>query len=134
MSRRRPGGAPPGQSLAITAESLYLANLLVIPGLCFVILMWLYFKHRSSAPPLALCHLRQTVSASLWAGALLVIANGVIVALGGYDAGYTWMVVITYFTTAHATLVLLGMFGLSKAMAGQPFQYPLVGRPCPEFA
>ena len=29
------------------------------------------------------------------------------------------MVVIIYFTTCHATLVLLGVMGLAKAMAGQ---------------
>ena len=76
-------------------------------------------------------HLRQTVSASLWAGALLIFANLLIVALGGYQAAWTWVIVILYFTTAHTTLVLLGILGLARALAGQAYRYPLVGKLLP---
>jgi uncharacterized Tic20 family protein len=125
-------GEVPGQTLATVAETLYLANLLLVPGVAFAGLLWLYWRHAGSAPPLARCHLRNTVSASLWAGVLLVVANTVIIALGGYDAPYTWMVVVLYFTTAHSTLVIFGILGVAKAGAGKPYRYPLVGRPCPE--
>ncbi|MCB1825554.1 MAG: hypothetical protein KDJ54_13620 [Candidatus Competibacteraceae bacterium] len=118
---------PPGQDLAVAAESLYLINLLLLPGLGFLLLLGLYCRHRDSAPPLARVHLRQTVSASLWAGALLILANLLIVVLGGYHAAWTWIIVILYFTTVHATLVLLGILGLARALAGQPCRYPLVG-------
>lgn len=120
----------PGQSLAVWAEVLYLSNLLIAPGLAFLLLLWLYFKRSAGTPALAVCHLRQTISASLWAGILLVIANAAIILLGGYAAPKTWMIVIIYFTTCHSTLVLLGVLGLAKAMAGQKYEYPLVGRPC----
>lgn len=119
-----------GTALATAAEALYLTNLLLAPGIAFAILVWLYMKHIGNAAPLAQCHLRQTLSASLWAGVLLVIANVVILALGGYQAAYTWVIVVLYFTTCHATLVLLGTLGLAKAMAGKPYRYPLIGRPC----
>jgi len=69
------------------------------------------------------------LSASLWAGGLLLLANASILLLGGYRSPNTWMVVIIYFTTCHATLVLLGVMGLAKAMAGQCYRYPVVGRP-----
>jgi hypothetical protein len=81
--------APPGQTLAIAADSLYLLNLLLLPGLGFLALLGLFFRYRQDTPPLARIHLRQTVSASLWAGALLIFANLLIVALGGYDSGWT---------------------------------------------
>ena len=123
-------GDAPGQTLAVAAEALYIANLLLLPVLCFIVLLRLYFKHRASAPALAVCHLRQTVSASIWAGVLLVIANLAIFLLGGYTSANTWTVAIIYFTTCHSTLVLLGILGLAKAMAGQNFIYPLVGRRC----
>jgi uncharacterized Tic20 family protein len=123
-------GEVPGQTLATVAETLYLVNLLLVPGVAFVLLLWLYQRHAGTAPPLARCHLRNTVSASLWAGVLLIVANAVIILLGGYDAPYTWMVVVLYFTTAHSTLVLFGVLGVAKAAAGQPYRYPLVGRPC----
>jgi hypothetical protein len=121
-----------GEGLAIAAESLYLVNLLLAPGIAFTILVWLYVRHVRRAPPLARCHLRQTLSASLWAGVLLIAVNAAILLLGGYDAPNTWVVIVLYFTTAHATLVLFGALGLAKAMAGKPYSFPLVGRPCPE--
>lgn len=123
--------APLGQSLALAAESLYLINLLVLPGLGFLALLWLYFHRRADAPPLAQIHLRQTVSASLWAGVLLVLVNLLIIILGGYDAAWTWVIVILYFTTVHTSLVILGILGLARALAGQPYRYPLVGRLLP---
>ena len=122
---------PPGAMLAIAAESLYLANLLLIPGIAFLILLVLYFKHHGETPPLALCHLEQTFSASLWAGVLLVIVNLFIILLGGYDGPYTWLLVILYFTVCHSTLILLGMLGLAKALAGRCFRYPLIGHRLP---
>ncbi|MBU0594069.1 MAG: hypothetical protein ABIG70_00510 [Pseudomonadota bacterium] len=130
MPHSENNGDVPGQTLAIAAEALYIANLLVLPGLSFIILLKLYFKHRTSAPLLAICHLKQTISASIWAGVLLVIANLAIFLLGGYTSANTWTVVIIYFTTCHSTLVLLGILGLAKAMAGQNFVYPLIGQRC----
>ena len=121
----------PGEGLAAIAEVLYLTNLLLLPGIAFGILVWLWWTRRADAPVLAAAHLNQTVSASLWGGVLLVIVNGLILLLGGYQGINTWVILILYFTTAHATLVLLGVLGLSKAMAGQCWRFPLIGRPLP---
>jgi uncharacterized Tic20 family protein len=129
MPVSEPDTVQPGQALAVTAEVLYLANLLLLPGLAFVALLVLYYRNIRTATQLSACHLRQTLSATLWAGALLLVANLLIVLLGGYRSPHTWMVVIIYFTTCHSTLVLLGVLGLAKAMAGQCYRYPLVGRP-----
>ena len=123
---------PKGTTLAIVAETLYLLNLMIIPGVAFLILLGLYFKHRNQAPAIASSHLAQTVSASIWAGLLLILANLVIILMGGYDGPYTWVVVILYFTIAHSTLILIGVLGLSKALAGLCWRYPLIGRPLPE--
>lgn len=124
------GDKAPGQSLAVTAEVLYLANLLLLPGLAFLILLAVWRKHRHMAPALARCHLRQTLAASLWAGVLLVIANAAIILLGGYHQPGTWVIAILYFTMFHSAFVLLGVLGLAKAMAGRDFVYPLIGRRC----
>jgi hypothetical protein len=122
--------AQPGQTLAIVAEALYLVNLLLVPGIAFLVLLLLYWRYIGKAPALARCHLRQVVAASLWAGGLLVFANAVIILIGGYYSPYTWLVVVIYFTTCHTTLVLFGTMGLAKAMSGQIYRYPLIGRPC----
>jgi hypothetical protein len=116
-----------GQGLAVLAESLYLVNLLVAPGLAFAVLVWLWLRHRHSAPPLARSHLRQATFVSVVAGVLIACLSVVIVALGGWRWPYTWVVVLTYFVCIHGALVLLGMFALAKAMAGQAWRYPLVG-------
>ncbi len=127
----RPYEPAPGEGLAVAAESLYLANLLLAPGLAFLTLLWLYLRRRQRSPALAVAHLQQTISASLWAGVLLVGVNGAILLLGGYDGPNVWTVVIVYFTVFHSTLVMLGILGLAKAMAGQCWRYPLVGRALP---
>ena len=42
------------------------------------------------------------------------------------------MVLIIYFTVCHSTLVLFGVVGLAKAMAGQCWRFPLIGPRLPE--
>jgi hypothetical protein len=119
-----------GQTLAVIAEVLYLVNLLLVPGVAFVILLIIYLGKIKTAPALAACHLRQTISASLWAGVILIVANLVIIFLGGYTSSWTWVIVVLYFTICHATLVLLGSIGLARAMSGMRYRFPLVGRSC----
>lgn len=120
----------PGQSLAVTAETLYLVNLMLAPGLAFLALAWLWFKRRADAPPLARCHLDQTFFVSLWGGGLIVVANALLFLWLGWDWEWTWVTVIMYFTCVHSTLILLGMLGLAKAMAGKHWRYPLIGPRC----
>ena len=117
----------PGRATAVAAEALYLANLMLIPGLGFLALLVLWWRERERAPELARGHLRQTLAASLWAGVLLVAANAAIILLGGYASAYTWIVVVLYFTTCHSTLIFCGAIGLSRALAGKPFRFPLIG-------
>ncbi|MGE5153946.1 MAG: hypothetical protein ACM3ST_08015 [Bdellovibrio bacteriovorus] len=119
--------APPGQGLAVLAESLYLANLLVLPGIAFLALGWLFFRCDRNTPELAQAHIHQAFSASLWAGVLLVLVNLLIILFGGYRGAHTWVIVILYFTFVHSTLVILGMVGLAKAMSGQCWRMPLIG-------
>jgi hypothetical protein len=116
-----------GQALAVLAESLFLINLMLLPGIAFAILAGLWLKHRDSAPPLARQHLRQATLVSLWGGALIIILGSLILLAGGLDAGWTWVVLVLYFTAIHSTLILLGMYALIKAMAGQRWRFPLLG-------
>ena len=117
----------PGQSLAVAAETLYLVNLMLAPGLAFLVLAWLWLKRRHAAPPLARGHLDQTFYVSLWGGVLIVIANAALFLIFGWEWEWTWVIVVLYFTAVHSTLILLGMVGLAKAMAGKPYVYPLIG-------
>ncbi len=119
---------PPGRlSPAVFAEALYLVNLLLAPGLAFVLLLLLFRRHRDSANALVRGHVRQAFAASLAAG-LLLVAVPALIALGG-DLGQpgTWTVLLLYFVCAHALLVMLGVLGLARALAGKPYTYPLLG-------
>jgi len=113
--------------IAVQAEALYLLNLLLLPGLGFIGLLWLVRRHVGSAGDLARCHLKQTLIASLWAGVLLTAVAVMIGLLGGLHVPATWVVLILYFTCCHAVLVLFGILGLARALAGQGFVYPLIG-------
>ncbi len=120
----------PGQGLAVTAEALYLVNLMIAPGLGFLAIAWLWLKRRQDAPPLARCHIDQTFFVSLWGGLLIVVVNTALFLWLGWDWEWTWVIVVIYFTCVHSTLILLGMLGLAKAMAGKPYVYPVIGRRC----
>jgi hypothetical protein len=113
--------------LAVLAESLYLANLLIAPGLGFIGLLWLWRRAHTQSLPLARQHLRQTLVASLWAGALLIGLSALILLIGGLASMWSWVALILYFTFFHSALVLCGMVGLARALAGQPFRFPLIG-------
>jgi hypothetical protein len=120
---------PEGQPLAVTAEGLYLANLLMLPGIAFIAILWLYFRNKESAPKLALCHLRQTIAATLWVIALIVLLNVVIIYSGGYGSPNMWLIIMA-FEFIHIPLILIGVVGAVKALHGKPFKYPLIGVKC----
>lgn len=120
----------PGQSLAVAAEALYLANLMLMPVLGFLAIAWLWLTRRTTAPKLARCHLDQTFFVSLWGGGLLVILCAILLFVFGWHWAWTWVIIILYFTCVHATLILLGLIGLAKAMAGKPYVYPYIGPRC----
>jgi hypothetical protein len=114
-------------SIAVQAEAIYLVNLLLLPGLGFIALLWLAHRHAASANQLTRCHLKQTVGASIWAGLLLTTVSVVIVLLGGFAMPATWIVAILYFLCCHAVLALFGILGLARALAAQTYVYPLIG-------
>jgi len=117
----------PGQNLAVIAESLFLGNLLVAPGICFAVLLWLWIRNKDDAPLLARQHLKQATYVSLWGGLLIVILSALFIAFGGLHWEWTWVLLIMYFTCVHSTLVCFGAYALSKALAGQIWRFPLIG-------
>ncbi|WDE14182.1 hypothetical protein [Thalassomonas haliotis] len=101
--------------LAIICQSLYLANLLLLPGVCFVVLVWFFLRFRQQKN-WARIHLYRALQLSVLAGGLLVLVP-ILYMLFSADMKLSLMMVILYFVTMHAALVLLGMLNLSRAMA-----------------
>jgi uncharacterized membrane protein len=128
------GNSIDGQQLAILAESLYVANLLIIPFLGFIILGFVFLKKHGSAPPLAQSHLEQTIAASIGIAIMFIAFAGIIMLLRmwGLEAVGVWMIVVIVFTIIHATMVLFGVLGLARAMAGKCWRYPVFGHALPD--
>jgi uncharacterized Tic20 family protein len=114
--------------LATWAGTLYLLNLLIIPGLAFLILIYLYYKHRDHNSTFVQNHLRQNLLAMIISGIAIVGVSIAILLLGGFDSPWTWMVLVLYGVSIHATLVLLGVLSVVKSGNGEPYHYPLLGR------
>jgi len=113
--------------LATWAGTLYLLNLLLTPGLAFLLLIILYQKNKDDGSKFVLGHIRQNLLAMIVSGMAIVGVSGAILLLGGFDSPWAWMVMILYGLTIHATLVLLGVISVVKASNGETYQYPLFG-------
>lgn len=100
---------------AIVYQSLFLMNLLVIPGLSFLLLIWLFVK-KNHQKGWQRIHLYRSVQLSVLAGFFIVIVPLIVlVTTNAFEASL--MVMIIYFVTMHAAFVLLGMLNISRAMA-----------------
>lgn len=118
----------PGRTIAVAAEVLYLVNLMILPGFAFLALavLWKLFNHAHD-PELARAHLRQTFWVSFWGGVFIVSVCTIVYLLLSIHSPWMWTIVILYFTCVHSTLILLGVVGLTKAMAGKTWRYPVIG-------
>lgn len=102
---------------AIIYQSLYLMNLLIIPGLSFLALLWLFYKRKEKLGWQRI-HLYRSVQLSLLAGFFIIIIPVIVlVTTNAFEASL--MVMIIYFVTMHTAFVLLGMLNLSRAMANK---------------
>ncbi len=122
-----------GQNLAILVELLYVINLLILPLVAFILLAIIFLRKHGSVPALAQSHLEQTIAASIWFGVLFFTAalTFMMLNLVGVTDIIIWTMVIILFTIIHASMVLLGVVGLSKALSGKCWSFPLVGKSLP---
>jgi len=119
---------------SIIYQSLYLANLLLLPGISFLILLYFFFIYRkqvslkniaitdrtrvSKFKGIAKIHLFRSIQLSIVAGFMLVIVPLMFILMSSQQEASV-MVALFYFVTLHATFALIGMFNLSRAMANK---------------
>ena len=113
-----------GERLAIAAPVLYLLNLLLLPGLAFLILVLIYIKYRHIDHQVARVQLQQNFIASICAGIAILGVSLIIITIGGFDSMYSWMIMLTYAVSIHAALVLCGALSLAKGINKKTFFYP----------
>lgn len=126
----------PSGKFSVICQSLYLANLLLLPGVFFLVLVYYYrqFKQQQAVKDSSVenasvnrtvqlrnlgigkIHLIRSIQLSVLAGLLLAVIPLIVIYLSS-QLQTSIMVGLIYFVTLHAGFVLIGMFNLSRAMA-----------------
>lgn len=105
------------KNISVIAESLYLANLLLLPGISFLALLWL-LRQSTAVNNITRIHLYRTIQLTCLAGLFLVVIPLLaIFTMQNYQVSI--MISLVYFVTIHALFVLLGMINLTKAMVNK---------------
>lgn len=118
---------------AITAESLYLLNLL-FPIIPLIFLAFLYFRSRNVHSEYLRSHTLQPWIAALISTTLFLLINLVAWLLGGYTSLDNLVSIHSLVALEVYTLLVIlpflapGLFAITKAMSGQAWRYPLIGR------
>lgn len=122
--------ASPSGRFAVICQSLYLANLLLLPGVFFFVLVYYLRQYqqqklnnevgsnnvRQKNLGIGNIHLIRSIQLSILAGVLLVVVPLIVIYFSS-QLQASIMVGLVYFVTLHAGFVLIGMFNLSRAMA-----------------
>ncbi|WP_077284076.1 hypothetical protein [Cognaticolwellia aestuarii] len=91
-------------------------NLTFLPVLAFIILLFQLSKVDKNS--LADGHLKFAIKLNLFAAAALIFVSILMIALGGFNSGWTWVFVITYFVLVHTIFIVLAVWALIRAWAG----------------
>ncbi len=102
---------------AIIYQSLYLSNLLLVPGVSFLMIVY-YFYQAKPHSNYNRIHLIRSIQLSALAGLILAIAP-IFYVFYSNEFGSSVMVTIFYFVTLHACFVLIGMLNLARAMSNK---------------
>ncbi len=126
----------PSGKFAVICQSLYLANLLLVPGLFFLVLIYYYNQYKQQQKVkddsvesasvnrtvqlrylgIGKIHLIRSIQLSILSGILLAVIPLTVIYFSS-QLQTSIMVGLIYFVTLHAGFVLIGMFNLSRAMA-----------------
>lgn len=100
---------------AIIYQSLYLSNLLLVPIISFVLLVYYLYQDKALSN-FSRIHLIRSIQISAVAGVFLGIGP-IFYILYSDQFSASVMVAMFYFVTLHAGFVLMGIFNLARAMA-----------------
>lgn len=119
----------PGLATAITGEILFLLNLL-LPVLPLLFLIFLNLKHRGTTNDFLRAHLKQPLIAAIISTSLFLLGILFIVMTGGYKSISIQLIVVLEVYTLIVVIPMLipGLIGVIKAMSGENYRYPLIGR------
>jgi uncharacterized Tic20 family protein len=123
------------QGLAIASEALYMLNLL-FPLIPLLALASIFFRHRKDPSLFVRSHVIQPFIAALISTSLFVIINLIAALLGGYSSMDNLISIHSLVALEVYTLLVIlpflvpGLIGLTRAMSGVSWHYPIIGRFC----
>ena len=101
-----------------------LLNLTFLPVLSFIVLLT---KINTFDPgTFAAYHLNFAIKLNLAAATALILVSALMIILGGFNSGMTWVFVITYFISVHTCFILIAVWMLVRAWAGNKMGYKQV--------
>ena len=115
---------------AAFADAFFIANLLFVGA--FYIALWVLFATRyTQADAVSRSHIKQAlVGASISTG-IFAIINISIILTTGYASGSALLLLEVYFMVIVPLFLVVGILAFSKAIKGEYFCYPLIGRMLP---
>lgn len=112
---------------AAFAEAFYIGNLLFV-GAFYLALWLLYFLRYEKSSSITQRHLKQALIASSISTGIFITINIFIVSTSGYASVTALFSLEFYFMLLLPIFLVVGILGFSKAIKGQDFTYPLLGR------
>ena len=112
---------------AAFAEAFYIGNLLFV-GVFYLALWLLYFLRYKKTSTITQRHLKQTLIGSSISTGIFVCINIFIMATSGYASVTALLLLEFYFMLLLPVFLVVGILGFSKAIKGQDYHYPLLGR------
>lgn len=93
-----------------------LLNLTFLPAIAFIMLIASLSKVKKTS--LSSHHLNFAIKLNIIAGVALIMVSLLMIAFGGFDSGWTWVFVITYFVLVHTIFIVIAVWALIRAWAG----------------
>jgi len=119
--------SPSNDHTAAYAEAFYIGNLLFV-GVFYLALWVLYFMRYKKTSVIARNHLKQALLGSSITTTIFVVINTFIILTGGYASLGALLSLELYYMLLLPLFLVVGIMGFSKAIKGQDFSYPLIGR------
>ncbi len=102
---------------ASNAALASLLNLTFLPGIAFI---WLLTRLKTADNgDIAHYHILLGIKLNLIAAFALGVVSVLMVLLGGFDSGWTWVYLITYFTLVHTIFIVVAVWAMVRAWSGQ---------------
>ncbi len=91
-------------------------NLTFLPVLSFILLLMKLSQCDDNS--FAKYHLIFAIKLNLVAAAALILVSVLMILLGGFTSGWTWVFVITYFVLVHTAFIVIAVWALIRSWSG----------------